>query len=91
MVREGSSEEAAFKGATGQVKEAATAAHRGENFRQKENRNTTLQQVPPLSLGTQEQAQKGGSPYPGCALRARPWELADRRPARHICAAAHPQ
>lgn len=71
MVKEGSPGEEAFKGATGQAKEAATAA-RGEEFRQRESRNTTLQQDPPPSLGTQDQARKGGSPYVGCAQRARP-------------------
>lgn len=65
MVREGSSEKGVLKGVTGEAKKVATAACEGETLRQRESRNTALTQQHPLSLGTQAQAQKGGSPYPG--------------------------
>lgn len=69
MVTGGSSGEGVFKGVTGEAKPVAPAAWEGESFRQKESRNTALTQQRPLSLGTQSQAQaqKGGSPYAGCA------------------------
>lgn len=43
-VSEGFSEQVAFKGVTGEAKEAVRAVWGGDNFRQRENRSTALRQ-----------------------------------------------
>lgn len=61
-VSEGFSEQVAFKGVTGEAKEAVRAVWGGDNFRQRENRSTALRQEPPLSLETSAEAPERGRP-----------------------------